>query len=516
MTQKTKLVPVTREPALLPERDADKSPVLECIDLGITFGGLKAVDSFNITIGRTEIAGLIGPNGAGKTTIFNLLTKVYQPTHGTILLNGKDIQGLNTAQINRAGIARTFQNIRLFQNLSVEENIITAMDTQMHYNMAEGILRLPRFWREERVVHERAMELLSIFHMEELADAKAGSLPYGAQRRLEILRALATNPCLLLLDEPAAGMNPSETAELMENIRSIRDTFKIAVLLIEHDMNLVMNIWHRRAELRAHHRQGFARRYPEQSRGHRSIPRQEEGGVTMAQILKVDDIHVYYGSIHAVKGVSFEVNEGEVVTLIGANGAGKSTILNTISGLLHPKMGSVLFEGHDLKGVAPHKIVEHGLAQVPEGRHIFQQMTVEENLQMGAYTQPNFTIEPGIADVYERFPRLKERRRQIAGTLSGGEQQMLAMGRALMSKPKLLMLDEPSMGLAPILVEQIFDIIRELHAAGTTILLVEQNAQAALSVADRAYVLETGKISLTGTGAELMASDAVRKAYLGG
>ena len=232
----------------------------------------------------------------------------------------------------------------------------------------------------------------------------------------------------------------------------------------------------------------------------------------MAQILKVDDIHVYYGSIHAVKGVSFEVNEGEVVTLIGANGAGKSTILNTISGLLHPKMGSVLFEGHDLKGVAPHKIVEHGLAQVPEGRHIFQQMTVEENLQMGAYTQPNSTIEPGIADVYERFPRLKERRRQIAGTLSGGEQQMLAMGRALMSKPKLLMLDEPSMGLAPILVEQIF----ELHAAGTTILLVEQNAQAALSVADRAYVLETGKISLTGTGAELMASDAVRKAYLGG
>ena len=236
----------------------------------------------------------------------------------------------------------------------------------------------------------------------------------------------------------------------------------------------------------------------------------------MAQILKVDDIHVYYGSIHAVKGVSFEVNEGEVVTLIGANGAGKSTILNTISGLLHPKMGSVLFEDHDLKGVAPHKIVEHGLAQVPEGRHIFQQMTVEENLQMGAYTQPNSTIEPGIADVYERFPRLKERRRQIAGTLSGGEQQMLAMGRALMSKPKLLMLDEPSMGLAPILVEQIFDIIRTMHQAGTTILLVEQNAQMALSVADRGYVLETGRIVTTGTGADLLEDESVKKAYLGG
>ena len=233
-------------------------------------------------------------------------------------------------------------------------------------------------------------------------------------------------------------------------------------------------------------------------------------------MLKVDGIHVYYGSIHAVKGVSFEVNEGEIVTLIGANGAGKSTVLNTISGLLHPRTGSVQFMGQDLRGTAAHKVVERGLAQVPEGRRIFLQMTVEENLEMGAYTRPNSTIAPGIADVYKRFPRLEERRRQVAGTLSGGEQQMLAMGRALMSSPKLLMLDEPSMGLAPILVEQIFDIIKELHAAGTTILLVEQNAQAALSVADRAYVLETGRISLSGTGAELMASDQVRRAYLGG
>ena len=236
----------------------------------------------------------------------------------------------------------------------------------------------------------------------------------------------------------------------------------------------------------------------------------------MEPILQVSDLSVSYGSINAVKGVSFQVNPGEVVTLIGANGAGKSTILNTISGLLHPKSGSILFQGKDLRGIPADKILCLGLAQVPEGRHVFLQMTVEENLEMGAYTQPKSTIAPGIADVYQRFPRLKERRRQIAGTLSGGEQQMLAMGRALMSKPTLLMLDEPSMGLAPILVEQIFSIIRELHAAGTTILLVEQNAQAALSVADRAYVLETGSIALSGTGAELMASDAVRKAYLGG
>ena len=216
--------------------------MLEGIDLGITFGGLKAVDNFNITIGRTEITGLIGPNGAGKTTVFNLLTKVYQPTHGTILLNGKDIHGLSITQANQAGIARTFQNIRLFPNLTVEENITVAMTDQIDYNMAGSIFRLPSFFRGERVAHDRAMELLSIFHMEDFADAKSGSLPYGAQRRLEILRALATNPSLLLLDEPAAGMNPSETAELMENIRSIRDTFRIAVLLIEHDMNLVMNV----------------------------------------------------------------------------------------------------------------------------------------------------------------------------------------------------------------------------------------------------------------------------------
>ena len=236
----------------------------------------------------------------------------------------------------------------------------------------------------------------------------------------------------------------------------------------------------------------------------------------MGVMLKVNDLHVYYGSIHAVKGVSFEVNEGEVVTLIGANGAGKSTVLNTVSGLLHPRAGSIEFEGADLKGVPPHKILSRGLAQVPEGRHVFLQMTVEENLEMGAYTQPKSGIADSIADVYRRFPRLEERRKQTAGTLSGGEQQMLAMGRALMSKPKLLMLDEPSMGLAPILVEQIFDIIRELHAAGTTILLVEQNANAALSVANRAYVLETGRIVLSGTGDELMHSEQVQKAYLGG
>ena len=237
----SKLVPVPSG-SMIPDRDIGKRPILECISLGITFGGLKAVEDFNLTIGRTEIAGLIGPNGAGKTTVFNLLTKVYQPTKGTILLDGTDTHGMDTMKVNRAGIARTFQNIRLFQDLSVEDNVKVGMDTQMRYNMWSGILRLPGYWKEEKVAHDRALELLSLFSMEDLADVKAGSLPYGAQRRLEIVRALATNPSLLLLDEPAAGMNPSETAELMENIVKIRDTFQIAIMLIEHDMSLVMGI----------------------------------------------------------------------------------------------------------------------------------------------------------------------------------------------------------------------------------------------------------------------------------
>ena len=239
--QKTRMVPLPSE-GIIPERDVGSAPILECRRLGIEFGGLKAVDDFNLTVGKTEIAGLIGPNGAGKTTIFNLLTKVYQPTSGTILFDGKETSGMNTVQVNRAGIARTFQNIRLFSTLSVEDNVKIGLHNTMGYSGLTGVLRLPKYWKNEKRMHERALELLSIFDMQDMADSIAGSLPYGAQRRLEIVRALATGPKLLLLDEPAAGMNPSETAELMENIRKIRDTFQIAVLLIEHDMKLVMGI----------------------------------------------------------------------------------------------------------------------------------------------------------------------------------------------------------------------------------------------------------------------------------
>ena len=239
--EKGKMVSVPSH-SIIPERDVDKRPVLETRHLGIEFGGLKAVEDFNIAVGPTEICGLIGPNGAGKTTVFNLLTKVYQPTRGIIMLDGMDTGGKTTAQINRMGIARTFQNIRLFNNLSVEDNVKIGLHTQERYSMASGILRLPNYWKRERAAHDRALELLSIFDMQDLADVKAGSLPYGAQRRLEIVRALATNPSLLLLDEPAAGMNPQETQELTDFIRKIRDQYHLTILLIEHHMDLVMKI----------------------------------------------------------------------------------------------------------------------------------------------------------------------------------------------------------------------------------------------------------------------------------
>ena len=238
---KPKLVPVPST-NIIPERDIDKRPILECRHLGIDFGGLTAVDDFNMAIGRTEIAGLIGPNGAGKTTVFNLLTKVYQPTRGTVMIDGRDTAGKTTIQVSHMGVARTFQNIRLFGNLTVEDNVKVGLHEHTKYSALSGVLRLPSYWKKEREAHEKALELLSIFDMQDMAGYQAGSLPYGAQRRLEIVRALATQPSLLLLDEPAAGMNPSETAELMNNIRKIRDTFQIAIMLIEHDMNLVMGV----------------------------------------------------------------------------------------------------------------------------------------------------------------------------------------------------------------------------------------------------------------------------------
>ena len=374
-------------------------PILKAEHLGITFGGLKAVSNFNMTINKGELIGLIGPNGAGKTTVFNLLTGVYKPTEGEFWLDGTRMNGKKTYQVVRAGIARTFQNIRLFKQLTVEENVLVAFDESFTYHMGSAIFRTPGFWKQENEMHEKAIDLLRIFNLEGLATTQAANLPYGQQRKLEIARALATGMKLLLLDEPAAG---------------------------------------------------------------------------------------------------------------------KTTTLHTITGLVPAKSGNITYDGHDLLKTYANKIVTLGMAHVPEGRHVFTRMSVQENLEMGAFSlKDQSSLGKDLEMVFDYFPRLKERRRQLAGTLSGGEQQMVAMGRALMSHPKTILMDEPSMGLSPLLVKEIFDIIVTLRKRGITVLLVEQNAKMALSIADRAYVLETGKITMEGKASDLLHDEKVRKAYLG-
>lgn len=500
-------------------------PILKAEHLGITFGGLKAVSDFNMTINSGELVGLIGPNGAGKTTVFNLLTGVYQPTEGEFFLDGERMNGKKTYQVVRAGIARTFQNIRLFGQMTVEENVLVAFNESFSYHMGGAIFRTPKFWKQEREMHAKAIDLLKIFGLEGLAETEAANLPYGAQRKLEIARALATGMKLLLLDEPAAGMNPTETEDLLNCINTIRDRFGIAILLIEHDMSLVMNVC-QRIQVLDYGRTIAARagRDRQQPAGHLRIPgfrrryrqRRCQARKRGSLMLEVKNLSVSYGAIEAVKDISFTVNDGEIVSLIGANGAGKTTTLHTITGLVPAKSGSMMYNGVDLLKTHNNKIVTLGMAHIPEGRHVFTRMSVEENLEMGAFSlKDQSDLKKDLDMVYGLFPRLKERRNQKAGTLSGGEQQMLAMGRALMSHPKTILMDEPSMGLSPKLVKEIFSIIRKLHEQGITILLVEQNAKMALSIADRAYVLETGRITMEGDAKELLNNEQVRKAYLG-
>lgn len=491
------------------------TPVLEAKHLGIQFGGLKAVDDFNMKIGKSELVGLIGPNGAGKTTVFNLLTGVYQPTSGAFYLNGEKMNGKKTHQVVSAGIARTFQNIRLFKKMTVIENVKVAMNMHMKYSLLSAVLRTGAYWKEERDITEKAMELLKVVKLEDKADYIAENLPYGQQRRLEIARALATGMKLLLLDEPAAGMNPTETAQLLDIINVIRDKFHISVLLIEHDMSLVMKICERIQVI--DYGVTIASGTPEEIANNPRVIEaylgRRRGG---SHMLTVKDLNVSYGAIHAIHDANLEVRDGEIVSLIGANGAGKTTILHTITGLKKASSGTIEYNGHDLTKTAPSKIITLGMAHVPEGRHIFPTMTVMENLEMGAYIRDDKdAIMESIEDVFRRFPRLQERRRQLAGTLSGGEQQMLAVGRALMSNPSIVLMDEPSMGLSPLLVKEIFSIIKEVHEQGMTVLLVEQNAKMALAIADRAYVLETGHITISGDAKELLNDSRVKKAYLG-
>jgi ABC-type branched-subunit amino acid transport system ATPase component len=498
--------------------------VLECEQVSRTFGGLDAVDDVSLTVAEGEIFGLIGPNGAGKTTLFNIITGLLPPTGGRVRFRGEDLSGLGPDRVAARGIARTFQNIRLFREMTALENVSVGQHLRTRTTLLEAVVAARSYRVEEARVRSRGRALLDLVALGHRAEERARHLPYGDQRRLEIARALASEPRLLLLDEPAAGMNPAETQALMALIGRLRREMGLTILLIEHDMKLVMGVCDRIAVLNFGKK--IAQGPPEEVRRDPGVVTAYLGGRaaqtrTVPQpaggepVLSVEEISAGYGPAEVLHRVSLSVREGQIVTLIGANGAGKTTLLRTVSGLLRPRAGQIRLRGASIGGARPDRIVASGVAHIPEGRQILARMTVHENLRAGAYQRRDRAVEADLQAMLTRFPVLGERRDQIAGTLSGGEQQMLAIARGLMSRPRLLMLDEPSLGLAPIVVDLIFGIIQELNARGVPILLVEQNAHLALEVAHWGYVLETGRIVMDGPASRLLGDDAVRRAYLG-
>ena len=505
--------------------------LLEIDHLSMVFGGLKAVNDVSFKVPEKCIFGLIGPNGAGKTTVFNCVTGVYTPTDGAITFADARIDGLKAFQVADRGVARTFQNIRLFSEMTVLENVLVANHRTSKANLFDSMLRTKRYIEDERAMCKQAEELLDLFGLKKLASERSASLSYGDQRRLEIARALMLKPRILLLDEPAAGMNSAESDVLKKQIRELRDRFDLTVVLVEHNMSVVMGVCEAihvmdRGETIAHGSADEVKNHPKvleaylgkgsQERTTMEVPAPTAADGDEAPLLKVENLEVAYGGIRAVKGISLEVRRGELVALIGANGAGKTSTLKAIARLLPSKGGKITFDGHDVANVPSHALTAMGMALSPEGRAIFPNLSVRENLDLGAYTvSDSATVAKRIDEAVALFPRLGERMKQLGGTLSGGEQQMLAIARALMSGPKLLMLDEPSLGIAPVLVDQIFDGIEKIRQRGTTILLVEQNTRRALGAAQRAYVLVTGEIVLSGDARELAEDPRVKGAYLG-
>jgi branched-chain amino acid transport system ATP-binding protein len=470
---------------------------LQVQHLGITFGGVKAVQDVSFEAAPGEVTSLIGPNGAGKTTVLNMLGGFYRPQAGRIRLGGTEVQGRPAWRIARAGVARTYQTSQLFATMSVAENLAIASQGADAESLAGFV--------------GYAGDL----------DARASDLPHVDKRLVEIARALATRPAVLLLDEPAAGLSREEKARLAQLLRRIADS-GVAVVLVEHDMAVVMGISDRVVVLDAGVRiaSGTAaeiQRDPAVRKAYlgegRASPATQRTGEPGAALLEVGRLAAGYGAEPVLKGIDLELREREMIAVLGANGAGKSTLMRAISGLHRPVAGGIAFAREDIARLPAHKVVARGVVLVPEGRQVFAELSVIDNLRLGAFLRKE-ALESEIEGMLGRFPRLRERQHQRAGLLSGGEQQMLAIARGLMAKPRLLLLDEPSLGLAPAVIDDLFAALDRLRAEAATILLVDQMAGLALALADRAYVLEGGRIVASGTPSEIASDGALEKAYL--
>ncbi len=487
------------------------SAMLQATGLTKRFGGLTALNNIDLAIAKGSIHAVIGPNGSGKTTLFNVISGVYQPSAGHVEFAGQRATGLSPQRLADLGLGRTFQNTRLFPSMSVLENVLVVLH------------RKGFAWRITHEDERRAHAILDFAGLDDLAGVNAASLPQGQRRLLEIAKVVALDPKLVLLDEPHGGLNHTETARLIEVIREISRR-GITVLLIEHEMDVVMRLADDITVLNFGER--LARGTPAEIQANEAVIEaylgQEAASMTPAAppagetktLLEVRDLTVRYGDIEAVRGVDLDVGAGEFVSLLGNNGAGKSTTLKAIARLA-PAIGKVQLDGASLLSAPTERLVGLGVALVPERRRLFGGLTVIDNLKTGAYGRPTAYVNEAMEGVLDLFPSLRRLSRSLAFSLSGGEQQMLAIGRALMSKPRLLMLDEPSLGLAPKLVDQVFTKLLEVNARGTAILLVEQNARMALSVSHRAYVLGSGRIVAAGPAAQLADDERVKNAYLG-
>jgi ABC-type branched-subunit amino acid transport system ATPase component/ABC-type branched-subunit amino acid transport system permease subunit len=492
---------------------------LEVDDIGISFGGLRAVSDVSARVERGKVTSIIGPNGAGKTTVLNIICGFYRPDTGSVRLGSVELAGKPAFRVARAGIARTFQTPQVFERMTVLENLLVAMQRGELGSPLAALAAAPTGAQAQK-----ARALLNYVGYAGSVRRMAGDLPHIDKRLLEIARALALRPSILMLDEPAAGLGHADKQTLARLLRRIAGA-GVAVVLIEHDMSLVMNISDHVIVLDAG--KCLARGRPEAVRNDRSVIEAYLGGAELAArprgagwkpagdaVLSVRRLAAGYGAASVLKGVDLALDSGELVAVLGANGAGKSTLMRALSGLLRPVGGTILFAGRDVAAFAAHRVARAGLVLVPEGRQVFPELSVIDNVRLGAYARPDLARDE-VDAMLARFPSIERRRRQRAGLLSGGEQQMLAIARGLIARPTVLLLDEPSLGLAPALINELFQVLAGLRDQGMTILLVDQMAALALSVADRGYVMESGAIVHAGPTAELRNDPALERAYLG-